>query len=343
MSRRVASCLAGNQNLTTAGGSFTNAGNLTVSAGSTFTVGNGGNSAIAVNYTQTGGATTVDGTLTSMSSTITPTLTLSGGLLFGIGTLGYGVIDSATITPGDSPTKTGVLAVTGTYTQNSPGALDISIGGAQAAQFDQLNVTSTANLNGTLNISLVNGFVPTVGTQFDILNASAVSGGFSTVNGLSINGSEHFTITYNGNDVILTVASGAAGPAAFRTARGKQSWRGTYLGSSSRTLGRGASLAVVPRYNRLVTVTVPVRNIASSTPRFIQVEPVVTRVDRADYHAIRPGAPAVAHNLRTPGKKFEFGVDLLSFLNSGPRRFLRNAWNQPAGAGLTYATYGHAY
>jgi hypothetical protein len=55
--------------------------------------------------------------------------------------------------------------------------------------------------------------VPTVGQMFTILNATTgVSGTFSTVNGLSINGTEHFTITYNGNNEVLTVVSGAATP-----------------------------------------------------------------------------------------------------------------------------------
>ena len=75
--------LAGNQTLTTAGGSFANAGKLTVSTGSTFTVGNGGITSIPVNYTQTAGTTTVDGILTSSAASSTPTLNLNGGSLFG--------------------------------------------------------------------------------------------------------------------------------------------------------------------------------------------------------------------------------------------------------------------
>ncbi len=72
-----------------------------------------------------------------------------------------------------------------------------------------MNVTSSVSLNGTLNLSLINGFVPTVRTTFDILNASPVGGTFSTVNDTSINSSEHFTVTYNGTDVALTVVNSA--------------------------------------------------------------------------------------------------------------------------------------
>ena len=55
--------LSGDANLTTTGGAFTNAGTVTISTGSTFTV--GGSSG---NYTQTAGTTTVDGTLAGTGS-----------------------------------------------------------------------------------------------------------------------------------------------------------------------------------------------------------------------------------------------------------------------------------
>jgi filamentous hemagglutinin len=199
--------LSGGQNLTTAGGSVTNAGSLTIGTGSTLTV--GGSSFL---FTQTGGTSTIDGTLTSSTAS---TFNLNGGSLFGGGTVNYSLGNKATVTPGDSATKTGILNVSHTYTQGTAGVLNISIGGnTVGTQFDQLNVTSTAALGGTLNISLINGFVPAIGSTFDILNGSAVSSNWATINGLSINASEHFTETVNSNDVILTVVSGASPVAA---------------------------------------------------------------------------------------------------------------------------------
>jgi hypothetical protein len=70
-------------------------------------------------------------------------------------------------------------------------------------------VLNGVSLNGTLNIKLINGFIPAIGDTFTILTGSAVTGTFATVNGLSINGSEHFTITYNSTNVTLKVVSGA--------------------------------------------------------------------------------------------------------------------------------------
>lgn len=220
--------LAGNQNLTTATGTFTNSGIMAISSGSIFTVGNGGNTSTATNYTQTAGTTTVDGTLTASPTTAgTPTLNLQSGSLFGGGTVSDTVTSSGIISPGASWNAPGKLAVSGTFTQNSSGALDISIAGTTVGtQYDQLNVTGSSSLNGTLNIKLVNGFVPTVGTTFDILNTSVRSGTFSTVTGTAINGSEHFAITYNGNDVLLTVVAGPAASSTVSLARPSVSARG---------------------------------------------------------------------------------------------------------------------
>jgi hypothetical protein len=193
--------LASGASLTTAGGSLTNAGTFNIGTGSTFTVGGG-----TFNYTQTGGATTVNGTLTSSSL---GTVAVDGGSLDGVGMLGDNVVDSSTLAPGDSKAKTGTLTVADTYTQESAGTLDIQINGSKSTKYDQLQVTQSATLGGTLDIGLKSGFIPKVGAIFTILTASSVTGTFATVDGLAIDGSEHFTITYNAGSVVLTVVSGA--------------------------------------------------------------------------------------------------------------------------------------
>ncbi len=60
-----------------------------------------------------------------------------------------------------------------------------------------------------MNIKSINGFVPTVGSKFIILDAGSLTGTFATVTGTSINSSEHYVVSYTGTEVILTVASGA--------------------------------------------------------------------------------------------------------------------------------------
>ncbi len=57
-----------------------------------------------------------------------------------------------------------------TYTQQAGGTLQIEIGGLTAGtEYDQVNVSGLATLDGTLDIQLLDGFVPDEGDTFDIL------------------------------------------------------------------------------------------------------------------------------------------------------------------------------
>jgi hypothetical protein len=206
--------LKGSQSFTSVG-TFTNQGAIVVGKGSIFTVGSGGS------YLQTEGKTTVNGRLAlstseekidepeSDSDPAAANIRISKGTLLGNGgTIAAHVFSSGTVIPSDSLTTTGKLGITGTYTQTAAGALDANVAGASSGQFNVLNVTGTATLGGTLNIKLLNNFVPSVGATFEILTARKVSGSFATVNGTKINDSEHFTVTYDADNVTLTVVSG---------------------------------------------------------------------------------------------------------------------------------------
>jgi hypothetical protein len=199
--------VTGGQALTDSTTAVTNAGTLTVAKNSKLTL-----SAASGTYTQSAGTTTVDGTLTAKGG-----ITFNGGSVFGNGgTLSAGttgtVTDNATFNIGDTLMTAGKETITGAYSQTSTGAINIDIGGTTAGtQFDQLTISSTASLNGVLNLDLINGFVPTLTETFDILNASSVTGTFATVNGTSINSNEHFGVVYNANNVTLDVLSGPVG------------------------------------------------------------------------------------------------------------------------------------
>jgi hypothetical protein len=119
------------------------------------------------------------------------------------------VTSSATVIAGDSPTKAGKLTIAGSYTQKSTGVLDISIGGTSAGtQYSQVAVSNGVGLGGALNIKRTGGFTPAIGDVFTILTGSALTGRFATVNGVSINSSEHFEVAYDAAGVTLTVVSG---------------------------------------------------------------------------------------------------------------------------------------
>jgi hypothetical protein len=103
------------------------------------------------------------------------------GLLTGSGTIQANVINAATVEPGDT---FGTLAVQGNYTQTATGVLLIQIGAANA--YGQLAVTGSSTLAGTLQVSFVNGYVPAVGIDFQILTFADSVGSFTTEVGLSL-------------------------------------------------------------------------------------------------------------------------------------------------------------
>ncbi len=78
------------------------------------------------------------------------------------------------LAPGNSPGSTLIL---GDYTQQSTAVLEIEIGGVgQGTQFDFVNVTGTAILDGELRLKLINGFVPSPTQSFVVMSAASLLG-----------------------------------------------------------------------------------------------------------------------------------------------------------------------
>jgi hypothetical protein len=77
----------------------------------------------------------------------------------------------------------GVLSIGGNYTQSADGTLNLHLAGtAVGSQYDQLQVHGAAVLDGTLNVTLVNGFTPANGNTFRILTFNSRSGDFAAMN-----------------------------------------------------------------------------------------------------------------------------------------------------------------
>src|SRR5204863_5584361 len=115
------------------------------------------------------------------------------------------------VAPGASP---GALGINPSYTQGTSGSMNIEISGTTAGSgYDQLNVTGapgTTTLSGTLNVSLLSGFVPTAGNSFAIVTSTgALSGTFGTTNLPALSAPLSWKVTYNANDVTLTVVAPA--------------------------------------------------------------------------------------------------------------------------------------
>jgi len=161
--------------------------------------------------TYTGGTTINGGVLKVDGSIRSNAFVHSGGTLAGTGTI-YGNVrtfNRGTVSPGDSP---GTLTMTGNFFDSQPaGTLLIEIAGSNVGEFSVLNVLGSAHLSGILDPMLVNGFVPTVGEEFMFLNYNSVIGGFGKIQDLTFNnGAEHWAVSYQSTNAILTAKAGPA-------------------------------------------------------------------------------------------------------------------------------------
>ena len=125
-----------------------------------------------------------------------------GGVLQGTGTVTGNVTNTAgTVAPGTSP---GTLVINGNYVQGSGGNLFIELAGFdQGTEFDLLDISGTATLAGTLTVSLLSGFEPSMTDSFTFLEADGgLSGTFGDLIDLDGN---IWNATYFPNHVSLSL------------------------------------------------------------------------------------------------------------------------------------------
>ena len=108
---------------------------------------------------------------------------LDGGMLAGTNALSGNVTNSGgVVMPGTDAASPGVLTISGNYTENSNAVLQIELGGPLAGTgFSQLAVGGAAGLDGSLNASLTNHYIPSVGTVFPFLTCGSLAGAYGRV------------------------------------------------------------------------------------------------------------------------------------------------------------------
>ena len=138
----------------------------------------------------------VNGTLTGNGTLLNNT----SGFLGGSGTISGNFVNSGMASAGDG---VGTLNITGSFTQTATGTLGVEID--SATNYDKLNVTGTAALNGSLKAVFTGGYVPE-GNQFfsGVLTATGgITGTFSNIDYLTPTLS--LRALYNANSVDLLV------------------------------------------------------------------------------------------------------------------------------------------
>ena len=189
---------------------------------------------LIANNSYSGTTAVQEGTLAVYGTTGTgDTIVHVTGRLGGYGQVRGNLRSDGHVGPGSSA---GTLNVAGNYLQVAGATLDIELGGSSPDLFDVLNITGTATLAGSMNISLINNFTPTPGDLFPILSAADVFGtlaltgqssGFSllpTATGMSLYFGDLPPGDYDRNGVVdaadYNVWTAAFGSAADLTADG---------------------------------------------------------------------------------------------------------------------------
>jgi hypothetical protein len=136
---------------------------------------------------------------------------IRGGKLTGAGDVRTGsgpivgqveIIDGV-IAPGNG---VGRLSIDGRLSTASGAEFEFELGGTTAGTgYDQLVITGDAALAGTLSVSLVNAFTPTIGAVFELMTYHAHGGEFAT---LDLPGNYQWELTYGVDSLLLEVIGG---------------------------------------------------------------------------------------------------------------------------------------
>jgi hypothetical protein len=105
-------------------------------------------------------------------------------------------------------TVAGMATIRGTFGQTGNGEFAVDLGGlVQSAEYDLLNVIGTARIAGTIEVTLIDDFVPTVGNTFEVLTATNLIGMFDTIETIDQNDvlAVSMTASYPSNNVVLEV------------------------------------------------------------------------------------------------------------------------------------------
>ena len=126
----------------------------------------------------------------------------AGSTVSGIGSFENVVFDG-TYSPGNSPAITNLT--NGQFSSTS--SLLIELGGTQpGTQYDRVVDSGVLTLlGGTLNVALYNGFMPSLGDSFEILQYGSLSGDFGTVIYPTLSGGFSWERTTSATAMTITV------------------------------------------------------------------------------------------------------------------------------------------
>ena len=168
------------------------------------------------------------------------------------------VFDGGKFAPGNSP---GLVTISSTYTQADGSTLLAEIGGTtKGTQYDSLAVTGAATLDGTLDVSLINGFVPASGNSFEVLHANGgIFGAFKQVSLPTLGAGLAWNVVYSNFAVMLqvnaSIVAGDYNDNGIVDAADYTIWRDT-LGSTTDLRANGDNTGAIANVIDLADYTV---------------------------------------------------------------------------------------
>lgn len=163
-------------------------------AGTVTTIANGGQlNVLGGDFLQeTGTSTTVDGILTAATVD-------NSGTIIGSGSIDANVSNLGTLDPGNGLPIT--MGIDGNYAQT--GLLDVELAGPATNTI--LQVSGSASLGGTLDVTQLDGFNPSIGETFLVMTYGSITGAFNNISDSGLPANEFWTAAYNPDGVSLTL------------------------------------------------------------------------------------------------------------------------------------------
>lgn len=162
---------------------------------------NSGTLKVAGAWTQYAGETSVAASGLAAGSRIR----ILGGIISGMGQVNADLENAAIVSPGIGGVGALSLIDGQGFEQLPGGTLVLEIAGTSSGQFDHLSVSGDAQLQGAVQVRLLNGFTPALGDSFTFLNAQTLTGSFAGFNGLTPPDTA-WSALYTSNSVTLVLS-----------------------------------------------------------------------------------------------------------------------------------------
>lgn len=135
--------------------------------------------------------------------TVGTLMDVQGGILAGWGTVHGNVRNAGRLIVGELG-GAGLITINGDFTQTANGILDIELNGViPGLEYDQLQITGRATLDGTLNLMVMENFQIDLDDTYHVLTYGSRTGQFATINGLDLGSGYGFEPRYEANGLDL--------------------------------------------------------------------------------------------------------------------------------------------